>query len=326
MRRGNISRDAVLRTIEEYDRRGPAAFRAHYGYGPARDYFLVHEGRRYDSKAVAGVAHRHTEGRPLNPDEFSGGRAAAVHWLRRLGFQVSSPQRPDWTRDELLLLCALLDANGWRPAPADDPAVAELSALLTALPLPPDTLRDERLRSPAAVASAGRALAATAADVAPGTGTGATLEQQVVRAFRDSPLELAAAAELLRTGLRTGAFVELPPDEPGSDEYETPEGRLLLRTHLTRERDRGLRRRKIAAVLAAGRPLACEVCDFDFATVYGERGEGYIECHHVVPLHLADESTTRLADLALICANCHRMIHRRAPWPTPAELRARITR
>ncbi|WP_279635939.1 HNH endonuclease [Kitasatospora cheerisanensis] len=46
-----------------------------------------------------------------------------------------------------------------------------------------------------------------------------------------------------------------------------------------------------------------------------------MECHHVVPLHVAGEGRTGLADLALICANCHRMIHRRAPWPTPQELR-----
>ncbi|WP_405812446.1 HNH endonuclease [Streptomyces sp. NBC_01520] len=49
-----------------------------------------------------------------------------------------------------------------------------------------------------------------------------------------------------------------------------------------------------------------------------------MECHHIVPLHEAGEGRTKLNDLALICANCHRMIHRRAPWPTPWELRASI--
>ncbi|MFE3370907.1 HNH endonuclease [Streptomyces sp. NPDC059173] len=46
-----------------------------------------------------------------------------------------------------------------------------------------------------------------------------------------------------------------------------------------------------------------------------------MECHHVVPLHEAGEGRTKLNDLALICANCHRMIHRCAPWPTPDKLR-----
>ncbi|MEV6744057.1 HNH endonuclease [Streptomyces sp. NPDC051080] len=49
-----------------------------------------------------------------------------------------------------------------------------------------------------------------------------------------------------------------------------------------------------------------------------------MECHHVLPLHVAGEGHTKLSDLALICANCHRMIHRRAPWPTPGDLRASI--
>src|SRR5690606_19764194 len=79
-----------------------------------------------------------------------------------------------------------------------------------------------------------------------------------------------------------------------------------------------------AAVLRQGGTLACEACGFDFEKVYGDRGSGYIECHHVVPLHEAGEGRTKLSDLALICANCHRMIHRRAPWPTPADLRAAI--
>jgi predicted HNH restriction endonuclease len=30
---------------------------------------------------------------------------------------------------------------------------------------------------------------------------------------------------------------------------------------------------------------------------------------------------TKLADLALVCSNCHRMIHRRARWLTIDELR-----
>ncbi|WP_245687108.1 HNH endonuclease [Streptacidiphilus griseoplanus] len=77
-------------------------------------------------------------------------------------------------------------------------------------------------------------------------------------------------------------------------------------------------------MLRKGLSLACEVCNFNFEQAYGERGVGYIECHHIVPLHVAGEGATKLADLALICSNCHRMIHRRAPWPTPLELRAAI--
>jgi putative restriction endonuclease len=36
---------------------------------------------------------------------------------------------------------------------------------------------------------------------------------------------------------------------------------------------------------------------------------------------LKDGDTTRLEDLALLCANCHRMIHRASPWLSVEELR-----
>jgi len=67
--------------------------------------------------------------------------------------------------------------------------------------------------------------------------------------------------------------------------------------------------------------LMCEACDFDFVTRYGESGHGFIECHHNVPLSQSGETTTRIDDLALLCASCHRMIHVRSPMLTVAELR-----
>ena len=56
--------------------------------------------------------------------------------------------------------------------------------------------------------------------------------------------------------------------------------------------------------------LSCEACGFDFERRYGELGLGFIECHHRFPLGEGEERETTLDDLALLCANCHRMIHR----------------
>jgi hypothetical protein len=103
-------------------------------------------------------------------------------------------------------------------------------------------------------------------------------------------------------------------------ELSGDEGRIFMLRHRARERDARLRGRKIDAVRGIGGPLSCEVCGFDFETAYGERGRGYIECHHIIPLHQTGERTTHLDDLALICASCHRMIHR-SPWLTPGQLR-----
>lgn len=95
------------------------------------------------------------------------------------------------------------------------------------------------------------------------------------------------------------------------DEAEAPEGRVLLAAHQRRERDSQLVRRKKQQVVRKTGHLDCEVCGFNFAEWYGDLGGGFIECHHVVPLsRLRPGAVTRLKDLALVCANCHRMLHR----------------
>ena len=57
----------------------------------------------------------------------------------------------------------------------------------------------------------------------------------------------------------------------------------------------------------------CAVCGFDFSKVYGELGKEFIEVHHVRPLYSIAEEVTidPKKDLVCLCANCHRMIHRK---------------
>lgn len=51
----------MLKVLVERDELGREAFLKKYGFGEARSYVVVHEGREYDSKAaVAGVAQRST--------------------------------------------------------------------------------------------------------------------------------------------------------------------------------------------------------------------------------------------------------------------------
>ena len=55
------------------------------------------------------------------------------------------------------------------------------------------------------------------------------------------------------------------------------------------------------------------MCRFDFEKSYGERGKGFIEVHHIKPLSSSNEEMiiNPETDLVPVCANCHRMIHRR---------------
>jgi len=91
------------------------------------------------------------------------------------------------------------------------------------------------------------------------------------------------------------------------------EGRKKLITHLKRERNPKLVAAKKAAVLAAKGTLACEICSFIFYDKYGELGKGYCEVHHRKPLADGGIRQTALSDHAILCSNCHRMIHRTAP-------------
>lgn len=94
----DITREAVLAAISEYDRLGQDEFLATYGFHEARSYRLIHNGTPYDSKAIVGVAHRYVSSasRPLRADEFSGGDATVGRLLRRLGFTIETGARePD---------------------------------------------------------------------------------------------------------------------------------------------------------------------------------------------------------------------------------------
>jgi 5-methylcytosine-specific restriction protein A len=88
-------RESILRAIQEYQRPGREGFLKRYGFGPARSYFLVHEGKRYDSKAIVGVAfgYENPSHSPLTREEFSGGYATVSKWLGELGFEDLSATR-----------------------------------------------------------------------------------------------------------------------------------------------------------------------------------------------------------------------------------------
>lgn len=84
-----------------------------------------------------------------------------------------------------------------------------------------------------------------------------------------------------------------------------------------------------ATVVANAKMLngyVCEACDFDFAEVYGTIGEGFIEAHHLNPLaerNGIDKKTT-VNDFAMLCSNCHKMVHRHEPVLSVRQLRAML--
>jgi 5-methylcytosine-specific restriction protein A len=146
------------------------------------------------------------------------------------------------------------------------------------------------------------------------------LDKEVWEEFCKDQERLHATAAAIR---RAAGEPSLATMDDALDDLKAPEGRLLLRMHRLRERSPAIVRERRQRALKQHGVLRCEVCGFDFKAVYGAFGDGFIECHHTVPLsNLEPGQRTKLSDLALLCANCHRIIHRASPMKTVAELRA----
>lgn len=106
-----------------------------------------------------------------------------------------------------------------------------------------------------------------------------------------------------------------PPvvDEPDEivEEYVGNEGKEKIRIHRHKERDKKLvKLAKKKFKLTYGK-LFCECCGVDFEQMYSTLGVDFIEAHHRIPLaQVANEVKTSITDLAMLCSNCHRMVHR----------------
>ena len=108
---------------------------------------------------------------------------------------------------------------------------------------------------------------------------------------------------------------DLDEDIRGLESSGFPEGKRTEKIHKARERNRKVIQlaKREHANKHKGR-LPCEVCGFDLSKKYGkEIGDCFLEAHHKTPLSELDENQgteTTVSDLAMVCANCHRMLHR----------------
>jgi len=110
-------------------------------------------------------------------------------------------------------------------------------------------------------------------------------------------------------------------DDYGSDS-EFPEGIEIERKHKLRERNQAVIKEAKNEFKGKYGRLYCQVCGFDFYSSYGEIGQDYIEGHHILPISkLRGEIKTKVSDIALVCSNCHRMLHRKRPWLKMSELK-----
>lgn len=241
---------------------------------------------------------------------------------------IPRARNPNWMRDELILALDLyFDHPG---ADQTHPEVRALSALLNQFWAQAGGATSATLRNPSGVSmklSNFQRLDPTFQSRGnKGLANGAQRDVEIWDEFSGDRARLGAVARAIKSALaQSPGLVTLADDEGPEAEAEAAEGAVLTRLHHYRERDRGLvKKRKALALKRHGR-LACEACDFEFGIAYGPRGDAYIEAHHTRPLETLDPSQpTKVSDLALLCANCHRMVHAKRPWLSLAELKALI--
>jgi putative restriction endonuclease len=129
----------------------------------------------------------------------------------------------------------------------------------------------------------------------------------------------------LRDFKPAGNNVDLTEEDMGF-----PEGKKKLRQHIFRERNPKvikLAKEKFKLEQVEGFSVRYVGLTFliPFANTYGEIGEDFIEGHHTIPVsELKENQVTNIKDIAIVCSNCHRMLHRRRPWLTKEKLKAII--
>jgi 5-methylcytosine-specific restriction protein A len=154
---------------------------------------------------------------------------------------------------------------------------------------------------------------------------GGHLEQEVWDEFVDNRELLGSVATAIRKGYKSEVASTLGRLDR-SEEDEFPEAKVLCLLNRARGQSAGLVREAKALARRPHGCLACAACGFDFGRAYGPLGDGYIECHHTLPLsELVERRATRLQGVVLLCSNCHRMVHRRRPWLGVSELASLVT-
>lgn len=210
---------------------------------------------------------------------------------------------PKWSRDEVILALDLyLDCQGKIPGPSD-PRVKELSDLLRAFPHYSAAARNASFRNPDGVGFKLQNLR----QLATGNGLGnvSRTDREVWGELGHDPRRTKQLANLIRAG------IEVVNGAGGDATSDTvfAEGKVVTESHVRRERDPKIREHLLAQRRKSGR-LACDACGCTPSDHSPHFGEAVFEAHHVVPLAFGQERKTQLKDMSLLCANCHRLVHR----------------
>ena len=105
-------------------------------------------------------------------------------------------------------------------------------------------------------------------------------------------------------------YEELAFNDPAFNEEQnlTATEKKQYRFHYRVERNADISKK-----VKKAKGYTCEACNFNFEDKYGELGREFIEAHHLIPISSLDPGTFQVnlkKDFAVLCSNCHKMIHK----------------
>jgi 5-methylcytosine-specific restriction protein A len=235
-------------------------------------------------------------------------------------------RNPKWHRDEIILALDLYFDEDRGSIDDKNKKIIALSRTLNELPLFQDRPDKERFRNANGVTLKLSNLLALDPDY---HGKGMTSLSRLDRAvfeefYQQRQLLRRIAAEIRQISSDPSLRQQLQSVEEDEQTINdsVSEGQILYKYHKVIERNPAIILKKKKQSMDRLGNLSCEACEFDFIRFYGDLGKGFIECHHRVPLASFQKSKkTSLDDLALVCANCHRMLHKNIDTMTVDSLK-----
>jgi len=238
-------------------------------------------------------------------------------------------RNPKWHRDEVILALDLYYDLKSGEMNSSHPEIIKISELLNRLPIHINRPNQDKFRNPNGVNLKLANFKHYDPDYAgEGLKGGSKLDKEVLEEFYgERPLLKAIANKIKVTAENEAVLEQLYSISNEEDDplHSVKVGKVIYKLHKLRERNSKVNNKKKESYFKENGKLNCEVCDFDFHKVYGDIGKGFIEVHHTIPLlELDSESKTELKDLALVCSNCHRMLHREIDTLSIQELKNKI--
>jgi 5-methylcytosine-specific restriction protein A len=237
-------------------------------------------------------------------------------------------RNPKWHRDEIILALDLYFDKDLGSMDSRNPKIIALSEQLNRLPIFDHKPDQKTFRNPNGVTLKLANFKALDQNYeGKGMTSSSKLDKEVFQEFSSDIKLLNQIANEIRQvsdNHELSNEVSKIENDDTSETDSVKEGQVLYKFHKVRERDRKIIDAKKKKVLKDKGELKCEACDFDFEKTYGEMGKGYIECHHLIPLsNFQVNKETKIDDLALLCSNCHRMIHKDLRIKTIKEFKSR---